>query len=64
MVMVSICCVAYKQENYIRQAIDSFLAQKTNFPFEIIVSDDASPDHTADIIREYELKYPERRTLP
>ena len=59
MVMVSICCVAYNQENYIRQALDSFLAQKTKFPFEIIVSDDASPDHTADIIREYELKYPE-----
>ena len=56
--MVSICCVAYNQEQYIRQALDSFLAQKTNFPFEVLISDDASPDHTADIIREYEQKYP------
>lgn len=59
MIMVSICCVAYNQESYVRQALDSFLAQKTNFPFEILISDDASPDRTADIIREYEQKYPE-----
>ncbi len=59
MIMVSICCVAYNQEQYIRQTLDSFLAQKTNFSYEIIISDDASTDHTADIIRQYEQKYPE-----
>lgn len=32
--------------------------QKTTFPFEILIHDDASPDGTADIIREYEKKYP------
>lgn len=58
-VKVSICCTAYNHENYIRRALDSFLMQKTNFRFEIIIHDDASPDGTADIIREYAQKYPD-----
>ena len=33
--------------------------QITDFPFEIIIHDDASTDATADIIREYEMKYPD-----
>lgn len=56
--MVSIRCATYNQEQYIGQALDSFLMQETNFPFEIVVHDDASTDRTADIIREYEKKYP------
>ncbi len=56
--MVSICCGAYNHEKYIKDAIDSFLMQKTNFNYEIIINDDASIDSTADIIREYEKKYP------
>lgn len=58
-VKVSICCAAYNQENYIRQTLDSFLMQKTDFQFEVIVNDDASPDGTADIICEYAEKYPD-----
>ena len=56
--VVSISCITYKHENYIRDAIDSFLNQKTSFPVEILVHDDASPDGTAAIIREYEDLYP------
>jgi glycosyltransferase involved in cell wall biosynthesis len=56
---VSICCITYNHENYIREAIESFLMQETDFPFEVIIHDDASTDSTADIIREYEEKYPD-----
>jgi|LSQX01.1.fsa_nt_gb glycosyltransferase involved in cell wall biosynthesis len=58
-VKVSIICNAYNHENYIRDALDGFLMQKTDFPFEILIHDDASTDTTADIIREYEAKYPD-----
>jgi len=57
--LVSICCVTYNHERYIRDTIESFLMQKTDFPFEIIIYDDASTDKTADIVGEYEKKYPE-----
>lgn len=57
-IIVSVCCITYNQEKYIGQALDSFIMQKTNFKYEIIVHDDASTDNTAKIIREYEEKYP------
>lgn len=56
--VVSVRCTAYNHEKYIRDSIEGFLIQKTNFPFEIVIHDDASTDSTADIIREYEKKYP------
>lgn len=56
--MVSIVCNAYNHERYIRDALEGFLMQKTNFAFEVLVHDDASTDKTADIIREYEAKHP------
>lgn len=57
-VMVSICCLAYNHEKYIRQCLEGFVNQKTNFQYEVLIHDDASTDGTADIIREYEKKYP------
>lgn len=59
MIKVSVICITYNHQAYIRQALDGFVMQKTNFPFEVIVHDDASTDGTADIIREYEQKYPD-----
>lgn len=57
--LVSICCITYNHEGYIRDAIEGFLMQETDFAFEVLIHDDASTDGTADIIREYEEKYPE-----
>lgn len=57
--LVSIECVTYNHENFIADAIESFLMQKTDFAFEILIYDDASTDRTADIIKEYENMYPE-----
>ena len=50
--------MTYNHEPYIRQCLDGFVMQKTNFRFEAIVHDDASTDRTADIIHEYAEKYP------
>ena len=58
-IMVSIRCLVYNHEPYIRQCLDGFVMQKTNFRFEAIVHDDASTDGTAAIIREYAEKYPD-----
>ena len=57
--LVSIICPAYNHEKYIRQALEGFVMQKTTFPFEIVVHDDASTDNTVLIIKSYEEKYPE-----
>ncbi len=56
--LVSVCCTTYNHENYIGEAIDSFLMQETGFPFEVIVRDDCSTDKTAMIIRAYVERYP------
>ena len=56
--LVTIRCLAYNQEEYIGNTIDSFLNQITDFPFEIIIHEDASTDNTAKIIKRYEEKFP------
>lgn len=57
-IMVTIQCTTYNHEPYIRQCLEGFIMQKTNFRFEAIVHDDASTDGTAAIIKEYAEKYP------
>lgn len=56
--LVAINCIAYNQEKYIRETLEGFIMQKTDFPFVAVVHDDASTDHTADIIREYAEQFP------
>ena len=51
--VVSVCSMAYNHEKYIEDAIEGFLIQETDFPFEVIIHDDASTDNTANIIREF-----------
>lgn len=56
--MVSVFCLTYNQEKYIKSALDSFLSQLVDFNVEIVVHDDASTDSTQDILKEYAKKYP------
>lgn len=56
--VVTIRCCTYNHEPYIRQCLDGFVMQRTNFRFEAVIHDDASTDRTGDIIREYAEKYP------
>jgi glycosyltransferase involved in cell wall biosynthesis len=60
---VSILCITYNQKDYIKQCIDSFLMQKTDFDFEILINDDASNDGTSEILKEYRAKYPDKIIL-
>lgn len=57
--VVSVYCLAYNHEKYIARALESMVNQKTSFPYEIFVHDDASTDGTAAIIRQYAEKYPD-----
>ena len=58
-VKVSVICLAYNHEKYIRRSLDSMLQQETNFKFELIIHDDCSTDTTRQIIQEYHDKYPD-----
>ena len=65
MKLVSVWMIAYNQEQYIGQAIESIVTQKVNFDFEIVIGEDCSPDNTRKICEEYAQKYPELiRLLP
>lgn len=57
--LVAIHCLVYNHEPYLRDCLEGFVMQQTNFPFVAIVHDDASTDGSAAIIREYEEKYPQ-----
>lgn len=64
-ILVSICCITYNHEPYLRQALDSFLMQKTSFAYEIVLAEDCSTDGTRKICEEYATKYPDMvRYLP
>ena len=61
--LVSICSTTYNLEKYIAEAIESWLAQKTNFEFEIVICDDCSNDKTIEIIESYIQKHPNKIRL-
>lgn len=60
---VSVCIVTYNHAKYIRQAILSVVDQQADFPFEVIVGDDASNDGTTEIVQEMASQYPFIKTL-
>lgn len=54
---VSVFCLCYNHEKFIRDCLDGFVMQETSFKFEVLVHDDASTDNSAKVIKEYEEKY-------
>lgn len=58
--MVSIICTSYNYEKYIAQALQSFVNQKTNFDYEIIVVDDCSTDNSRSIIEAFRTNFPDK----
>lgn len=58
-ILVAIRCTVYNHEPYLRDCLDGFVMQKTNFRFVAVVHDDCSTDNSVAIIREYAEKYPD-----
>ena len=58
-ILLSVIIISYKQKQYIKEAIDSVLMQKTDFKYELILSDDCSKDGTLEIMYDYQKKYPD-----
>lgn len=57
--LVSINCITYNHQPYIRKTLDGFLMQNTDFSYEVLIHDDASTDCTQEIIREYVNRWPD-----
>lgn len=55
--LISVILITYNQEQYIRQALDSIIAQETDYPFEVIIGEDFGTDGTRAICEEYAAKY-------
>ena len=57
---VSVAVITYNMEDYLCALLDSILKQKVDFPYEIVIDDDCSPDGSREIIQEYQKRYPDR----
>lgn len=63
--LVTVVICTYNQSDKISRAIDSVLDQDCDFPYEILIGDDASTDDTRRICEDYASRYPERiRLMP
>jgi glycosyltransferase involved in cell wall biosynthesis len=60
---VSVLITTYNQEKYVAQAVESALRQEVDFPFEIVIGDDCSTDHTRVILEKLSKSHPERIRL-
>jgi len=62
-ICVSIFMLTYNQEEYIIQAIEGVLMQKTDFSIQLVIGEDCSTDNTRDIVKDYAQKYPDKIRL-
>lgn len=58
--VVSVIVMAYNRVHLISKTLDSILAQKTNFAFEVVVGDDASTDGTKILLAQYQRRFPDK----
>lgn len=56
---VSVSLITYNHAPFLEQAVESVLAQKTSFPFELIIGEDASTDGTRKIVQRFAAQHPE-----
>ncbi|MGM8362767.1 glycosyltransferase [Flavobacterium sp. ARAG 55.4] len=62
---VSVFVLTYNQENFIAQAIESILMQKTNFTYQLVIGEDCSTDTTREICEIYAQQFPDKiKILP
>ncbi|MEM7104571.1 MAG: glycosyltransferase [Bacteroidota bacterium] len=61
--LVSVAIISYNHKPFIKKAIDSVLMQETDFEFEIIIGDDGSTDGTQEILKQYQIKHPQKFRL-
>jgi len=59
-IKVSALILTYNHERFIGDAIEGVLMQKTDFPYELVITEDCSTDGTRDVIRKYWQKHPDR----
>jgi len=59
---MSVMVICYNQAHFIRETLDSVLAQGYE-NLEIVVADDASTDGSQDILRQYAAQYPDKFVL-
>jgi glycosyltransferase involved in cell wall biosynthesis len=57
---VSVLITTYNQEHLITQTIDSVLMQVVDFDYEIVIGEDASSDHTREVVVELARQHPEK----
>ena len=62
-IKVSVLMLAYNQERYIDEAIRSVMLQETDFPFELVIGNDASSDRTGKLCEAWQKKYPQQIVL-
>ena len=55
---VTVSLITYNHAAYIAQAIEGVLAQRTSFPFELVIGEDESSDGTREIVQRYAAAHP------
>lgn len=58
--IVSVAMITFNQERFIEQAVESVLAQRVDFPIEVIVGDDFSTDRTRELLGALQSRHPQQ----